>query len=44
MEQLGPTRLSDMERAQQRLAELAGQLADQGEIIIPKIGRFTMAV
>jgi len=44
MEQLGPTRLSDMERAQQQLAELAGQLADQGEIIIPKIGRFTMAV
>ncbi len=43
MEQLGPTRLSDMERAQRQLAELAGQLADQGEIIIPGTGRFTMA-
>lgn len=44
MEQLGPTRLSDMERAQRQLAELAGQMADQGEIIIPGTGRFTMAV
>jgi flagellar motor switch protein FliG len=44
MEQLGPTRLSDMERAQRQLAELAGQMADQGEIIIPRTGRFTMAV
>jgi flagellar motor switch protein FliG len=44
MEQLGPTRLSDMERAQRQLAELAGQMADQGEIIVPRTGRFTMAV
>ncbi len=44
MEQLGPTRLSDMERAQRQLAELARQMADQGEIIIPRTGRFTMAV
>jgi len=43
MEQLGPTRLSDLEQAQQQLAELAGRMADQGEILIPKYQRFTAA-
>jgi flagellar motor switch protein FliG len=43
MEQLGPTRLSDLEQAQQQLAELAGQMADQGDILVPKYRRFTAA-
>jgi flagellar motor switch protein FliG len=43
MEQLGPTRLSDLEQAQQQLAELAGRMADQGEILVPKYRRFTAA-
>lgn len=43
MEQLGPTRLSDLEQAQQQLAELAGRMLDRGEILVPKYRRFTAA-
>jgi len=43
MEQLGPTRLSDLEQAQQQLAGLAGRMADQGDILVPKYRRFTAA-
>lgn len=43
LETLGPTRLSDIESAQQRLAELAGRLARSGLIRLPGRRRFTMA-
>jgi flagellar motor switch protein FliG len=43
MEQLGPTRLRDIESAQQRLAQLARRLADEGQIQVPNNRRFTVA-
>ena len=43
IEQLGPTRLRDIESAQQRLAELARRMADEGQIQVPRNRRFTVA-
>ena len=43
MEQLGPTRLSDIEHAQRQIALIAGKLAAGGELHIPEIKRFAMA-
>jgi flagellar motor switch protein FliG len=43
IEQLGPTRLSDIESAQLRLAELARRLADEGRIQVPRDRRFAVA-
>jgi flagellar motor switch protein FliG len=43
LESLGPTRLRDIELAQQQLAELAGQMCRQGLIHVPSRRRFTMA-
>ncbi len=43
IEQIGPTRLADIEEAQQQLARLAGQLAAQGEVKIPAHKRFAAA-
>jgi flagellar motor switch protein FliG len=43
LESLGPTRLRDIELAQQQLAELAGQMCRQGLIRVPSRRRFTMA-
>jgi flagellar motor switch protein FliG len=43
IEQLGPTRLRDIESAQRRLAESAGRMADEGQIQIPGNRRFTVA-
>lgn len=40
---LGPTRLSDVEQAQQQLAELAGQLELRGEITPEVRGRLSVA-
>ena len=44
MQQLGPLRLVDVERAQAELAQLAEQLFDQGKIIDPKSQRFAVAI
>jgi flagellar motor switch protein FliG len=44
LEQLGPTRLSDIESAQRQLAELASHMADEGQIQVPSHRRFTIAV
>ncbi len=35
LDHLGPTRLSDVEEARQRIAEVARQLASKGEIDVP---------
>lgn len=43
LETLGPTRLRDIEAAQQQLAELAGQMCRDGLIHMPHRRRFTMA-
>jgi flagellar motor switch protein FliG len=43
LETLGPTRLRDIEAAQQQLAELAGQMCRDGLIHLPSRRRFTMA-
>ena len=43
LESLGPTRLRDIEVAQQQLAELAGQMCREGLIHVPSRRRFTMA-
>jgi len=43
MEQTGPLRLRDVEQAQQRLANIAARLAQQGLIKIPTTKRFAMA-
>lgn len=43
LESLGPTRLRDIELAQQQLAELAGQMCREGLIHLPRRRRFTMA-
>ena len=43
IEQLGPTRLRDIESAQLRLAELARQMADEGQIQVPQDRRFIVA-
>lgn len=43
LETLGPTRLRDIELAQQQLAELAGQMCREGLIHVPSRRRFTMA-
>jgi flagellar motor switch protein FliG len=43
IEQLGPTRLRDIESAQRRLADLAGRMADEGQIQVPGNRRFTGA-
>lgn len=40
---VGPTRLRDIELAQQQLAELAGQMCREGLIHVPSRRRFTMA-
>lgn len=40
---LGPTRLRDIELAQQQLAELASQMCREGLIHVPSRRRFTMA-
>jgi flagellar motor switch protein FliG len=44
MQQLGPLRLIDVERAQAALAQLAEQLFDEGKITRPKTQRFAVAV
>ncbi len=44
IEQLGPTRLRDIESAQLQLAELARQMADEGRIQVPQDRRFIVAV
>jgi flagellar motor switch protein FliG len=41
---LGPTRLTDVEQAQQELAQLAGQLELRGEIAPDRRGRLSVAV
>ncbi len=43
LESMGPTRLRDIELAQQQLAELAGQMCREGLIHVPNRRRFTMA-
>jgi flagellar motor switch protein FliG len=43
IETFGPTRLRDIELAQQQLAELAGQMCHDGLIHVPSRRRFTMA-
>jgi len=43
LESLGPTRLRDIELAQQQLAELASQMCREGLIHVPRRRRFTMA-
>lgn len=43
LEAFGPTRLRDIEAAQQQLAELAGQMSRDGLIHVPNRRRFTMA-
>jgi flagellar motor switch protein FliG len=43
LQQLGPIRLDDIERAQLRLADIAQQLIDAGEIATPPIERFAVA-
>lgn len=43
LETMGPTRLRDIEMAQQQLAELAGQMCREGLIRVPNRRRFTMA-
>ena len=40
---VGPTRLRDIELAQQQLVELAGQMCRDGLIHVPSRRRFTMA-
>lgn len=44
MQQLGPLRLVDVERAQATLAELAERLTDDGKITNPATRRFAVAV
>jgi len=44
MEQLGPLRLTDVEQAQARLADLASRLAARGDIELPGAERFAAAV
>jgi flagellar motor switch protein FliG len=43
MQQLGPLRLDDIERAQLRLADVAQQLIAQGTITSPPVARFAVA-
>lgn len=43
MEQLGPLRLDDVERAQLRLAEVAQRLLEEGTIALPQLERFAVA-
>jgi flagellar motor switch protein FliG len=43
MQQLGPLRLDDIERAQLRLADVAQQLMAQGTIMPPPVARFAVA-
>lgn len=43
LQQLGPIRLDDIERAQLRLADTAQELMDAGEIAMPPIERFAVA-
>ena len=43
MQQLGPIRLDDVERAQLRLAEVAQRLIDEGRIVLPQVERFAVA-
>jgi flagellar motor switch protein FliG len=43
MQQLGPIRLDDVERAQMRLAEVAQRLIDEGRIALPRAERFAVA-
>jgi flagellar motor switch protein FliG len=43
MQQLGPIRLDDVERAQMRLAEVAQRLIDEGRIALPQVERFAVA-
>jgi flagellar motor switch protein FliG len=43
IEQLGPTRLRDIETAQRQLADLTSQLAEEGLIQVRNPRRFTMA-
>ena len=43
MQQLGPLRLDDVERAQLRLAEVAQRLIDEGRIALPQVERFAVA-
>jgi flagellar motor switch protein FliG len=44
IEQLGPTRLRDIESAQLQLAALARQMAEDGQIQLPGDRRFMAAV
>jgi len=43
MQQLGPLRLDDIERAQLHLAEAAQQLLDEGTFTLPEVERFAVA-
>jgi flagellar motor switch protein FliG len=43
MQQLGPLRLDDIERAQLRLAEIAQRLIEEGKIALPPVARFAVA-
>jgi flagellar motor switch protein FliG len=43
LQNLGPLRLDDIQQAQQRLAQLAARLADEGVIQLPGTRRFTVA-
>lgn len=43
LQQLGPIRLDDIERAQLRLADIAQQLVAAGEIALPPLERFAVA-
>jgi flagellar motor switch protein FliG len=43
MQQLGPIRLDDIERAQLRLADVAQRLIEEGDIVMPPLERFAVA-
>ncbi len=43
MQQLGPIRLDDVERAQLRLADTAQRLIEEGDIAMPPLERFAVA-
>jgi flagellar motor switch protein FliG len=43
IQQIGPLRLDDVQRAQQQLADIAQQLIDEGQIVLPGQPRFAVA-
>ncbi len=43
IQHIGPLRLDDVQRAQQQLADIAQQLIDEGQIVLPGQPRFAVA-